>query len=98
MHLERRESQELLKRGFYQDIGLSQVQVRKRDGTIVHMMDHWDRTANKMVQQFKETGHPLFTATSALSRGTLKQNQVSIHAAVAHWCYNFALKEEKEHP
>ena len=28
----------------------------------------WDRTANKMVQQFKETGRPIFTATSALSR------------------------------
>ena len=33
----------------------------------------WDRTANKMVQQFKETGHSIFTATSALSRGMLKQ-------------------------
>ena len=35
----------------------------------------WDRTANKMVQQFKETGHPIFTVTSALSRGTLKQRK-----------------------
>ena len=33
----------------------------------------WDRTANEMVQQFKETGHPIFTATSAVSRGTLKR-------------------------
>ena len=32
-----------------------------------------DRTANNMVQQFKETGHPIFTATSALSRGILKR-------------------------
>ena len=79
-----------------------------------------DRTANKMVQQ----GHPIFPATSALSRGILKRrngkstihfngdfmntellfqtinsvNQVSIHAIVTNWCYNFALKkEEKEH-
>ena len=35
----------------------------------------WDRTANKMVQQFKETGHPIFTATRALSRGILKQRK-----------------------
>ena len=35
----------------------------------------WDRTANKMVQQFKETGHPTSTATSALSRGMLKQRR-----------------------
>ena len=35
----------------------------------------WDRTANKMVQQFKETGHPIFTVTSALSRRILKQRK-----------------------
>ena len=28
-----------------------------------------------MVQQFKETGHPIFTATGALSRGMLKQRK-----------------------
>ena len=28
-----------------------------------------------MVQQFKETGHPILTATSALSRGILKQKE-----------------------
>ena len=32
----------------------------------------WDRTANKMVQQVKETSYPIFTSTSALSRGVLK--------------------------
>ena len=35
----------------------------------------WDRTANKMVQRFKETGHPIFTSTSVLSRGILKQKR-----------------------
>ena len=35
----------------------------------------WDRTANNMVQQCKETGHPIFTSTSALSRGILKQRK-----------------------
>ena len=34
-----------------------------------------DRTANEMVQQFKVTGHPIFTSTSALSRGILKQKR-----------------------
>ena len=33
----------------------------------------WDRTANRMVQQFKETGHPIFISTSDLSRGVLKR-------------------------
>ena len=28
-----------------------------------------------MVQQFKETGHPIFINTSALSRGILKQRR-----------------------
>ena len=28
-----------------------------------------------MVQQFRETGHPIFTATSALSRGLVKQRK-----------------------
>ena len=34
-----------------------------------------DRTAHNIVQQLKETGHPIFTATSALSRGILKQRK-----------------------
>ena len=34
-----------------------------------------DRTANRMVQQSKETGHPSFTLTSALSRGMLKRRR-----------------------
>ena len=28
-----------------------------------------------MVQQFRDTGHPIFTATSALSRGLVKQRK-----------------------
>ena len=35
----------------------------------------WDRAANKMVQQFKETGHLVFISTSAMSRGILKQRR-----------------------
>ena len=33
----------------------------------------WDCTANKIEKHFKETGHPIFTSASALSRGILKQ-------------------------
>ena len=63
-------------RGFYQGIGLFWVQVRKRDGTVAHMMDNGTRTAKQNgYKQFKETGHPIFTATSALSRGMLKQKK-----------------------
>ena len=39
----------------------------------------WDRTADKMVQLSKEIGHPIFTATSALSRGILKQGRSTFH-------------------
>ena len=53
------------RRGFYQGIGLFCVQVRKRNGTVVHMMENGTVQPTKMVQQFKETGHPIFTATSA---------------------------------
>ena len=35
----------------------------------------WDFTANKMVQQFRETGHLVFKSISALSRGILKQKK-----------------------
>ena len=35
----------------------------------------WNRTANKMVQRFKETDHPVFKSTSAVSRGILKQRR-----------------------
>ena len=36
-------------------------------------LGQWDRTANKTVQQFNETGHPIFTSSRALSRGILKR-------------------------
>ena len=52
------------------------VQVRKGNDWYGSSFDgQWDRTANRMVQQFKETGHPIFTATSTLSRGILKQRR-----------------------
>ena len=42
----------------------------------------WDRVAELMVMEFSESGHPLFSATSPLSRGVLKSKgggKLSIH-------------------
>ena len=33
----------------------------------------WDSTATRMVERFKDTGHPVFKSISALSRGILKR-------------------------
>ena len=33
----------------------------------------WDSVASQRVQRFKETGHPIFTDASALSRGILRK-------------------------
>ena len=35
----------------------------------------WNSIAAKMVQNFKETKHPVFTSINALSRGILRQNK-----------------------
>ena len=67
----------------------------------------WDRTAKE--KRFKETGHPIFTSTSALSRGILKQKRggSTMHfnghtvntellfcAAITDWCFQFGLTNE----
>ena len=42
----------------------------------------WDKTAEKMIFTFAESGHPVFRATSPLSRGVLKSKgggKLSIH-------------------
>ena len=42
----------------------------------------WDRVAESMMIKFGESGHPVFRATSPLSRGTLKSRgggKLSIH-------------------
>ena len=42
----------------------------------------WDRVAEQMMMEFSESGHPVFRATSPLSRGTLKSKsggKLSIH-------------------
>ena len=42
----------------------------------------WDRVAEQMMINFAESGHPVFRATSPLSRGTLKSKgggKLSVH-------------------
>ena len=42
----------------------------------------WDRVAEQMMMEFSGSGHPVFRATSPLSRGTLKSKgggKLSIH-------------------
>ena len=51
----------------------------------------WDCTANKMVQQFKETGRPIFTATSALSRAILRQRRGKSTIHFKGYCMNTEL-------
>ena len=69
----------------------------------------WDSTANKMVQQFRETGHLIFIGTSALNRHFNEEstntellcqtihstNQLSIDGAVTNWSFQFGLKDEE---
>ena len=47
----------------------------------------WDRTAELMMLKFGESGHPIFRATSPLSRGVLKskgKEKLSIHCCADH--------------
>ena len=51
----------------------------------------WDKTAEKMIFTFAESGHPVFRATSPLSRGVLKSKgggKLSIH-----YCADFSTIE-----
>ena len=46
---------------------------RKWYGTHAHKPDgEWEKTADGMMLNFAESGHPVFRATSALERGELK--------------------------
>ena len=44
----------------------------------------WDRVAELMMIKFSECGHPMFRATSPLSRGTLKSKGGGILSM--HFC------------
>ena len=57
----------------------------------------WDKTAGKMMVTLAESGHPVFRATSPLSRGKLKSkggtiisvNQLSVYGAFSDWCEEY---------
>ena len=59
--------------------------ITKRSGILLKLTDHkekWDRFAELMMIIYGESGHPVFRATSPLSRGTLKSKggeKLSIH-------------------
>ena len=57
-----------------QDVGHSSDLDQKRSGILLTLTNHreWDRVAESMMIRFGESGHPVFRATSPLSRGTLK--------------------------
>ena len=55
------------------DIGHLLVQVLKRSGILRNSPQGiWDHIADEMLLEFAESGHPIFRATTPLSRGTLK--------------------------
>ena len=45
---------------------------RGRHGAFASREGEWDRMAEKMMLEFGESGHPVFRATSPLSRGQVK--------------------------
>ena len=61
------------------------VQVLKRSGLLwKRTQGIWDHIAEKMLLEFAESGHPIFRATTPLSRGILKSKghgKLSIHFA-----------------
>ena len=74
-----------LQKDFEQDNGHFLVLVQRKSGTlsvkIVHKVNG-TKMAEKMMLEFAESGHPIFRATSPLSRGQLKSKghgKLSMH-------------------
>ena len=63
-----------LRKDFQQDVGYSSDLDQKRSGILLTTKEQGelDRVAESMMITFRESGHPVFRATSPLSRGTLK--------------------------
>ena len=71
------------RRNSYHDVG--RVQSWKRDGMATHdQQGQWDRTANKMVQQFRDIGHLIFTSTSDHG-GIWSSENVGIFSELGIW-------------
>ena len=74
-----------LQKDFQQDVGHSSDLDQKRSGFSTkneRPRGEWDRVADLMMIQFRESGHPVFWTTSPVSRGTLKRKGgdiLSIH-------------------
>ena len=74
-----------LQKDSQQDVGHSSDLDQKRSGTLLTTKDHEEngnRVAELMIIKFGESGHPVFRATSPLSRGRLKSKgggKLSIH-------------------
>ena len=70
---------------FQQEIGHSSDLDQKQSGILISMKrlgGECDKIAELMMIKFGESGHPVFRATSPLSRGTLKSKgggQLSFH-------------------
>ena len=67
------------------DNGHLLIQVLRRSGILVKRIVHkelWDHIEDEMLLEFTESGHPIFRATTPLSRGILKSTghgKPSIH-------------------
>ena len=71
-----------LQKDFQQDVGHSSDLDQKRSGILLTTKDHKENGTELMMIKFRESGHPVFRATSPLCRGTLKRKrggQLSIH-------------------
>ena len=77
-----------LQKDIQQDIGHSSDLDQKQSGHSTYNerpQGEWDRVAELMMINFGESGHPVFRATSPLSRGTLKSKRggtLSFHFCV----------------
>ena len=73
------------KKDFQQDVGHSSDLGQKQSGTPLTKKDqgeNWDRVPELMMIKFRESGHPVFRATSPFSRGMLTSTgggKLSIH-------------------
>ena len=73
-----------MREDFHQEDGHSSDLDQKRSGILLttKARGEWHRVAELMMIKFRESGHPVFRATSSLSRGTLKSKgggKLSIH-------------------
>ena len=72
-----------MQQDFHQEDGHSADLVQKRSGILLMVADHKENgVAELMMIKIGESGHPVFRATSPLSRGTLESKgggQLSIH-------------------